>query len=154
MAGGRTRRNQSSQGSSPPPTLPPSRRPRGPKASSQSVAPQSASSSSKPLLPVDRLTRLSAELHALILDHLSPSSAPDLKSLFLYSLVSKGLLPHVRLHMYRELRIDTRTNAHAMHRTLHGNEVNKSVKAITADVGACAKTSSQWIGMFFLFASP
>lgn len=94
------------------------------------------------------LSPLSAELLALILYHLSPPAAPDLKSLFNAALLSKGLLPHVRLHMYRELHIDTRTNAHAMHRTLHGNDVSKTVKNVTADVGAMAKTSSQWLGAF------
>lgn len=100
----------------------------------------------EPAPPQDRLSPLSGELQALILLHLSPPFEPDLKSLFSFSLVNKSLLPHVRLHMYRELKIDTRTNAHAMHRTLHGNDVNKSVKNITADVGAMAKTSSQWLG--------
>ncbi|KAM0747401.1 hypothetical protein T439DRAFT_383518 [Meredithblackwellia eburnea MCA 4105] len=102
--------------------------------------------------PGDKLTPLSSELHALILNHLSPPSHPDLKSLANYSLVSRQLLPHVRIHMYRNLKIDTRTNAHAMHRTLHGNDLNKSVKHITADVGSMAKTSSQWLG-WFLFHS-
>ncbi|KAL8281247.1 hypothetical protein RQP46_006281 [Phenoliferia psychrophenolica] len=100
----------------------------------------------------DYLSPLSGELLALILLHLSPPLEPDLQSLFHFSLANKSLLPHVRLHMYRELKIDTRTNAHAMHRTLHGNDVNKSVKNITADVGAMAKTSSQWLG-WFLFHS-
>ncbi|SCV67189.1 BQ2448_5835 [Microbotryum intermedium] len=107
---------------------------------------------SSPYSPPDRLTQLSSELLALILAHLSPKTEPDLSSLYRCALVCKGLLPHVRLHMYRDLRIDTRVHAHAMHRTLHGNDVNKAVKTIEADVGMMAKTSSQWVG-WFLFHS-
>ncbi|SCZ96134.1 BZ3500_MvSof-1268-A1-R1_Chr8-1g10027 [Microbotryum saponariae] len=101
-----------------------------------------------PYSPPDRLTHLSSELLALILAHLSPKTEPDLSSLYRCALVCKGLLPHVRLHMYRDLRIDTRVHAHAMHRTLHGNDVNRAVKTIVADVGMMAKTSSQWVGEY------
>lgn len=116
------------------------------KRSRKPVVVPSPSPAPTPEAPIDRLSPLSSELLSLILAHLSSPAAPDLGSLFQFSLVSKSLLPHVRLHMYRELKIDTRTNAHAMHRTLHGNEVNRSVKSITADVGTMAKTSSQWLG--------
>ncbi|GAA5898843.1 hypothetical protein JCM5296_005621 [Sporobolomyces johnsonii] len=112
--------------------------------------------------PLDRLTPLSAELISLVLAHLTvPAPAatpaalprPDLKSLAQLCLVNKGLLPHARAALYRELQVETRVQAHAVHRTLHGNnEVNKGVRAVTADVGTMAKTSSQWLG-WFLFHS-
>ncbi|GAA5878300.1 hypothetical protein JCM1840_002373 [Sporobolomyces johnsonii] len=112
--------------------------------------------------PLDRLTPLSAELISLVLAHLtvpppaaSPAALPrpDLKSLAQLCLVNKGLLPHARAALYRELQVETRVQAHAVHRTLHGNnEVNKGVRAVTADVGTMAKTSSQWLG-WFLFHS-
>lgn len=99
---------------------------------------------------VDRLSPLSSELISLILHHLSPPSSPDSVSLASLALVSKSLLPHIRLHLYRSLKVDTRTNAHSMHRTLHGNsDINKNVKAITADVGTMSRTSSQWLGASF-----
>lgn len=94
----------------------------------------------------DYLSPLSSELLSLILHHLSPASSPSLPSLFNLSLVNKSLLPHVKAHLYRSLKIETRTDAHAMHRTLHGSDVCKAVKKIEADVGAMSKTSSQWVG--------
>lgn len=96
--------------------------------------------------PTDRLSPLSSELLALILHHLSPPASRDLPSLVNFALVSKTLLPHVRAHMYRELRIDTRVQAHSLHRSLHGNDTSNAVRAIEADVGVMAKTSSQWMG--------
>lgn len=124
----------------------------------------------KPLL-VDRLSTLSPELISLILLHLTNDEVDpnavgvnagalvngailipavtttiDLQTLFQLSLVSKNLLPHIRTYLYRNLKIDTRTNAHAMHRTLHGNDISKMVKHIEADVATMAKTSSQWVG--------
>ncbi|GAA5949421.1 hypothetical protein JCM21900_004057 [Sporobolomyces salmonicolor] len=114
----------------------------------------------KPEEPLDRLTPLSAELVSLVLAHLTEPATtpaavprPDLKSLAQLCLVNKGLLPHARAALYRELQVETRVQAHAVHRALHGNnEVNKSVRAVTADVGTMAKTSSQWLG-WFLFHS-
>lgn len=127
----------------------------------------------KPLL-IDRLSTLSPELISLILLHLTNeepdpnaggvnagalvngitpllptvNTTIDLHTLFQLSLVSKSLLPHIRTYLYRNLKIDTRTNAHAMHRTLHGNDISKMVKHIEADVATMAKTSSQWVGKF------
>ena len=95
---------------------------------------------------VDRLSPLSSELLASILHQLSPASAPDLLSLFHFSTVSKHLAVHVKTHLYRHLSITTRTDAHAVHRTLHGNELARCVKSIDADVSKMAKTSSQWLG--------
>lgn len=126
-----------------PPAAPPATTPRAGKRT-KSKAPKTP--------PADYLSPLSSELLSLILHHLSPHNSPDLASVFNVALVSKNLLPHARLHLYRELRIDTRTNAHAMHRTLHANDVNKAVKSVTADVGSMAKTSSAWLG-WFLFHS-
>ncbi|GAA5935838.1 uncharacterized protein JCM15063_001821 [Sporobolomyces koalae] len=118
----------------------------------------------KPPLLLDRLSPLSTELIALILSHLVIPLAgaataqdaevprPDLNSLANLCLVSKGLLPHARAALYRNLRVDTRVQAHAIHRTLHGNDVNKVVRSVTADVGSMSRTSSQWLG-WFLFHS-
>ncbi|GAA6005903.1 hypothetical protein JCM11491_004055 [Sporobolomyces phaffii] len=118
----------------------------------------------KPPLLLDRLSPLSTELIALIFSHLQlpPSPVaigpaallprPDLNSLANLCLVNKGLLPHARGALYRELKVETRVQAHAIHRTLHGNEVNKGVRSVTADVGSMSRTSSQWLG-WFLFHS-
>ena len=95
---------------------------------------------------VDRLSFLSSELLAVILHQLSPATAPDLLSLFHFATVSKHLAVHVKTHLYRSLSINTRTDAHAVHRTLHGNDLSRCVKSIEADVGKMAKTSSQWLG--------
>lgn len=95
---------------------------------------------------VDRLSPLSSELLAVILHQLSPAAAPDLLSLFHFATVSKHLAVHVKTHLYRSLSINTRTDAHAVHRTLHGNDLSRCVKSIEADVGKMAKTSSQWLG--------
>ena len=89
---------------------------------------------------------------ALILEEVSPSSAPEPSALFKLLLISKALLPHVKTHLYRHLCVDTRVKAHSMHRTLHGSANNALVKTITADVSTMAKTSSQWLG-WFLFHS-
>ncbi|GAA5888193.1 hypothetical protein JCM16303_003773 [Sporobolomyces ruberrimus] len=120
----------------------------------------------KPKIPLllDRLSPLSTELISLILSHLqlpplAGATGPnahlprtDLKTLANLCLVNKGLLPHARAVLYRELKVETRVQAHAIHRTLHGNDVNKSVRSVTADVGSMSKTSSQWLG-WFLFHS-
>ncbi|KAI5476767.1 hypothetical protein MNV49_007282 [Pseudohyphozyma bogoriensis] len=157
MAPRTTRRTATTNPSVPPPAASTSAAPASPPPAPRTrskkpvVAKRSASTAS-PALPLDHLSPLSAELHALILEHLSPSDAPDLNSLCNYCRVSKTLLPHVQRHLYQTLRITTRTSAHALHRTLHGNDLNRSVKFIEADVGQCAKTSSQWIG-WFLFHS-
>ncbi|GAA6064680.1 hypothetical protein JCM10212_006176 [Sporobolomyces blumeae] len=144
----------------------PAKQPR--RASSTSGSPPSLTASPPPKPPVllDRLTPLSSELISLILSHLTlppnpatatdaPSSTPpraDLKSLANLCLVNRGLLPHARAVLYRDLHVETRVQAHAIHRTLHGNDANKVVRTITADVGSMAKTSSQWLG-WFLFHS-
>lgn len=94
----------------------------------------------------DLLSQLSTELFDLILSFLSSADSPDLASLYNLALVSKALSPTVRQYMYRNLRITTRTNAHAMHRALHASDLSKAVKTIDADLGQMAKTSSQWIG--------
>ena len=99
-----------------------------------------------PAKAVDRLSPLSSELLAVILHQLSPRAAPDLLSLFHFATVSKHLAVHVKTHLYRSLSINTRTDAHAVHRTLHGNDLSRCVKSIEADVGKMAKTSSQWLG--------
>ncbi|GAA5831034.1 hypothetical protein JCM3766R1_006212 [Sporobolomyces carnicolor] len=113
---------------------------------------------------LDRLSPLSSELISLILSHLQLAPDPhatgprahvarvDLNSLANLCLVSRGILPHARAALYRDLRVETRVQAHAIHRTLHGNEVNKVVRSVTADVGSMSKTSSQWLG-WFLFHS-
>lgn len=120
------------------------------------------------LEPMDRLSPLSSELIALVMEHLSPSDAPDPTSLRQVALCNKArpvcyptshrrqlmpkftsqaLLPHARQALYRHLKITTRISAHAMHRSLHGrSELNKAVRIIDADVGVMAKTSSQWTG--------
>lgn len=131
------------------PAIPPLVAPAPPTTSTRRSKRRAPSPPRKPArstTPADRLSPLSSELLALILSHLSPPASPDLPSLFAFSLVSRSLLPHVRTHMYRELRIDTRVNAHALHRTLHGNEVARVVRGVEADVGRMSKTSSQWVG--------
>ncbi|GAA5912027.1 hypothetical protein JCM8208_006462 [Rhodotorula glutinis] len=113
-----------------------------------------------PPLPTDHFTLLSSELISLILFHLAavPSSAsadptkPDLHSLAMVALTCKRLVPHARVALYRDLRVETRVQAHAVHRTLHGSDISKSVRSVTANVESMAKTSSQWIG-WFLFHS-
>ncbi|GAA5947716.1 hypothetical protein JCM3765_001047 [Sporobolomyces pararoseus] len=124
----------------------------------------SASPPPKPPKLLDRLTPLSTELISLILSHLTlppleDATGPtahlprtDLNSLASLCLVNKGLLPHARAALYRQLKVETRVQAHAVHRTLHGNDVNKVVRNLTADVGSMSKTSSQWLG-WFLFHS-
>lgn len=131
------------------PAIPPLVPPAPPTTSTRRSKRRAPSPPRKPVrapTPTDRLSILSSELLALILSHLSPPASPDLPSLFAFSLVSRSLLPHVRAHMYRELRIDTRVNAHALHRTLHGNDVARVVRGVEADVGRMSKTSSQWVG--------
>ncbi|GAA6002013.1 uncharacterized protein JCM10292_001797 [Rhodotorula paludigena] len=111
--------------------------------------------------PADRFTHLSSELIALILSHVAapppPASAdsvarPDLHSLTQLALTSKALLAHARVALYRDLTVETRVQAHAIHRTLHGSEISKSVRSVQANVESMAKTSSQWLG-WFLFHS-
>ncbi|GAA6044814.1 hypothetical protein JCM8097_009119, partial [Rhodosporidiobolus ruineniae] len=120
--------------------------------------------------PVDRLTPLSSELLALIFSFLVlPPSAPpnpsvhsssppspyptlDRPTLASLCLVSRSLLPHARAALYRDLQIQTRVQAHAVHRTLHGSETARGVRHVEANVEMMAKTSSQWLG-WFLFHS-
>ncbi|GAA5994009.1 hypothetical protein JCM11641_006595 [Rhodosporidiobolus odoratus] len=119
--------------------------------------------------PVDRLTPLSTELLSLILSFLvhpptlpslpshsasppSPFPTPDRPTLTSLALTCKSLLPHARAALYRDLIVDTRVQAHAVHRTLHGSEVARMVRRVEANVEAMARTSSQWLG-WFLFHS-
>ena len=97
----------------------------------------------------DRISQLPSEITANILSQLSPPASPDLISLFHLATTSQSIWLHTKIHLYRDLKINTRTDAHAIHRTLHGNDVNRCVKSIEADVGKMAKTSSQWLGRFF-----
>lgn len=146
----------------PPNALPPLLRAVRP-ATRTSDRPPSLSASPPPPPPrkpqeLDRLSPLSSELISLILSHLQLAPDPhatgprahvarvDLNSLANLCLVSRGILPHARAALYRDLRVETRVQAHAIHRTLHGNEVNKVVRSVTADVGSMSKTSSQWLG--------
>jgi len=121
---------------------------RRPPPSTPSSATTLDSRAPSPAHPIDRLTPLSAEVLALILEEISPSSAPEPGALFTLLVVSKTLLPHVKTHLYRHLRVDTRVKAHSMHRTLHVSDNNSLVKTITADVNKMAKTSSTWPGWF------
>ncbi|GAA5944961.1 hypothetical protein JCM3775_005513 [Rhodotorula graminis] len=112
-----------------------------------------------PVLPSDHFALLSSELISLVLAHLvavpasaAPDTKPDLHSLAMVALTCKRLLPHARVALYRDLRVETRVQAHAVHRTLHGSDISKSVRSVTANVESMAKTSSQWIG-WFLFHS-
>ncbi|TNY22244.1 hypothetical protein DMC30DRAFT_349246 [Rhodotorula diobovata] len=109
-----------------------------------------------PVVPSDHFTLLSSELISLVLAHLAapptPDDKPDLHSLAMLALTCRRLLPHARVALYRDLRVDTRVQAHAVHRTLHGSEISRSVRSVTANVESMAKTSSQWIG-WFLFHS-
>ncbi|GAA6016641.1 hypothetical protein JCM10207_000131 [Rhodosporidiobolus poonsookiae] len=127
-----------------------------------------------PSPPVDRLSPLSSELIALIFSFLavppvlapaagtaasphaasppSPAAQPDRSTLAALCLVSKGMLPHARAALYRDLKVETRVQAHAVHRTLHGSEVCGVVRHVEANVEMMAKTSSQWLG-WFLFHS-
>ena len=106
-----------------------------------------------PALPTDHFTLLSSELISLVMAHLAavpaaaaPDTKPDLHSLAMVALTCKRLLPHARVALYRDLRVETRVQAHAVHRTLHGSDISKSVRSVTANVESMAKTSSQWIG--------
>ena len=107
----------------------------------------------RPALPTDHFTLLSSELISLVMAHLAavpaaaaPDTKPDLHSLAMVALTCKRLLPHARVALYRDLRVETRVQAHAVHRTLHGSDISKSVRSVTANVESMAKTSSQWIG--------
>ncbi|GAA5851888.1 hypothetical protein JCM8547_000088 [Rhodosporidiobolus lusitaniae] len=122
--------------------------------------------------PVDHLTPLSSELLALILSFLvvpspvptsasSPSMSaspptpyplPDRPALCALALTCKAMVAHARAVLYRDLKVETRVQAHAVHRTLHGSETARSVRSVEANVEMMAKTSSQWLG-WFLFHS-
>ncbi|KAM0787063.1 hypothetical protein ACM66B_006326 [Microbotryomycetes sp. NB124-2] len=137
--------------SPPPPPLKRSRN--GPRMSRKRKIKLDYSTSPEPFEPTDRLASLSSELISLILSFLSPQEAPDLASLANLCLVSKSMVPHCRTALYRNLRIETRLKAHALHRTLHSaTRTNKLVRKIEADVGSMARTSSHWTG-WFLFHS-
>ncbi|GAA5909592.1 hypothetical protein JCM6882_003466 [Rhodosporidiobolus microsporus] len=82
----------------------------------------------------------------------SPFPLPDRPTLAALCLVSRGLLPHARAALYRKLEVETRVQAHAVHRTLHGSETSRGVREVTANVEGMARTSSQWLG-WFLFHS-
>ncbi|GAA6054824.1 hypothetical protein JCM3770_004091 [Rhodotorula araucariae] len=120
------------------------------------ASPSPSAPPAPPPEPSDRFTLLSSELISLILMHLAAPPAPDapphLHSLAMVALTCKRLLSHARIALYRDLKVDTRVQAHAIHRTLHGNEISKGVRSIEANVENMAKTSSQWLG-WFLFHS-
>ncbi|BGP52290.1 hypothetical protein JCM10450v2_008261 [Rhodotorula kratochvilovae] len=120
------------------------------------ASPSPSAPPAPPPEPSDRFTLLSSELISLILSHLAAPPTPDapahLHSLAMVALTCKRLLPHARVALYRDLKVDTRVQAHAIHRTLHGNEISKGVRSIEANVECMAKTSSQWLG-WFLFHS-
>ncbi|KAK4056082.1 hypothetical protein OIO90_002813 [Microbotryomycetes sp. JL221] len=106
--------------------------------------------SPEPIDPSDLLSNLSSELISLILNFLSPLEQPDLQSLSNLCLVSKTMVPHCRMSMYRHLTIEARTKAHALHRTLHHvPTTNKLVRSIMADINSLSKTSSQYPYWFF-----
>ncbi|BGP04052.1 hypothetical protein RTBOTA2_006855 [Rhodotorula toruloides] len=102
--------------------------------------------------PVDRLTDLPRELLQQILSCvLLPSEAggaPDRHSLAQLALANRKLAVQVRSALYRELDIDTRVQAHAIHRTLHGRDMARGVKRLTANIESMVKTSSSWPGWF------
>lgn len=72
----------------------------------------------------------------------------DRHSLALAARTCRELLSHARLALYRDLHVETRVQAHALHRALHANEMSKDVRHVTANVELMAKTSSQWTGWF------
>ncbi|POY72762.1 hypothetical protein BMF94_4169 [Rhodotorula taiwanensis] len=77
-----------------------------------------------------------------------PQAPPDRNSLVLAARVCRELLPLARAALYRDLVIETRVQAHTLHRTLHANELSREVRHIVANVEAMARTSSQWTGWF------
>ncbi|GAA5957437.1 hypothetical protein JCM8115_006989 [Rhodotorula mucilaginosa] len=80
-----------------------------------------------------------------------PSAEPhriDRHSLALAARTCRQLLSHARLALYRDLHVETRVQAHALHRALHANEMSKDVRHVTANVELMARTSSQWTGWF------
>lgn len=80
----------------------------------------------------------------------NPAAAPepriDRNSLALVARTCRELLTHARLALYRDLHVETRVQAHALHRALHANAMSKDVRHVTANVVLMAKTSSQWNG--------
>ena len=70
----------------------------------------------------------------------------DRHSLALAARTCRELLSHARLALYRDLHVETRVQAHALHRALHANEMSKDVRHVTANVELMARTSSQWTG--------
>lgn len=131
---------------------------------------RNAAGPSKTPEPFDRLTRLPRELLHHIFSYVAapvpaagnappaagratnrhattePDRQIDRNSLALSARTCRVLLAHARLLLYRNLVVETRVQAHALHRTLHANEMNKDVRHVTADVEAMAKTSSHWTG--------
>lgn len=75
-----------------------------------------------------------------------PERRIDRHSLALAARTCRELLSHARLALYRDLHVETRVQAHALHRALHANEMSKDVRHVTANVELMAKTSSQWTG--------
>ncbi|BGP28126.1 hypothetical protein Rt10032_c17g5856 [Rhodotorula toruloides] len=102
--------------------------------------------------PVDHLTNLPRELLQHILSCvLLPAEAegrPDRHSLAQLALVNRKLAVQVRTALYRELDIETRVQAHAIHRTLHGRDMARGVKRLSANIESMVKTSSSWPGWF------
>lgn len=108
--------------------------------------------------PVDRLTDLPRELLQQILSCvLLPSEAggqADRHSLARLALANRKLAVQVRSALYRELDIDTRVQAHAIHRTLHGQVMARGVKRLTANIENMVKASSSWPGASRSLPSP
>lgn len=140
---------------------------------SVSAGPTKAKAVRRTPQPVDRLTQLPRELLQHIFSYIAaplsrrilppvnaaggnppgaarggvhPQAPPDRNSLVLAARVCRELLPLARAALYRDLLIETRVQAHTLHRTLHANELSREVRHIVADVEAMARTSSQWTG--------
>lgn len=100
--------------------------------------------------PIDHLTILPRELLQQIISCVAlPAEAggkPDRNSLAKLALVNHKLAVQVRSALYRELDIETRVQAHAIHRTLHGREMARGVKRLTANIESMVKTSTSWPG--------